>query len=795
MTSNGETQMSPLDRKLLRDLWRIKGQASAIGAVIAVGVLMLVMMSGLVTSLDETRRAYYERYRLAEVFAPVKRAPEHLLAELAAVPGVGTVEGRITGHALIDLAGLDLPLRALAVSIPDFRAPRLNDFYLSAGRLPRREHPDEILLLKGFADAHRLRPGDTFKVTINGARHRLRIVGLAQAPEFLYITAPGEIMSDDARYGVIWMSLTAISAAYDLDGAFNEALLSLGRYAQLPAVLDGVDRILEPYGGLGAYSLEDQTSNRFISEEIAGLRATAKAVPPIFLAVAAFLLYIVISRMVQAERGQIGLIKAFGYTNLETGAHYFKLIVVIAAGGAIVGCLLGIAAGRALVDMYLLYFKFPFLIFQLEPMSFITGFLVSVLSASAGGLLVLRQVFKLTPASAMRPATPPDFSHTGSLARYVQSRLDQPSRMVIRRLTRQPGRMAGATLGIAAGMALSVAMIGIMNGFNRTIDLTFNVVDHSDLSLSFNEPLSDAVVFTLQSLPGVIEVEPIRYVPVVLHHGLNRYLGTITGLTPDARLYRAVNRSMETIPLRENGIFLGQALASILGVRPGDSLTVEVREGRRPTLTIPVAGVAETLLGAPVFMDLGSLNRSLREPNRISGAYLRIDSARRGAIYRALKDMPMVAGVSLKDDARGALQKQMDSGAGAMRYVMIAIASIITFGIVYNAARIAYAERARDLASLRVIGFSRGETAFVLLGELAVVTLAALPLGAVLGYYLSFAVAVGFSTDLYQIPAVFSPQSYGMAALAVMSAAAVSGWLVKRDIDTADLVSALKIRE
>ncbi|HBM83087.1 MAG TPA: ABC transporter permease [Halieaceae bacterium] len=787
--------MSPLDRKLLRDLWRIKGQATAIGAVIAVGVLLLVMMSGLITSLDETRRAYYERYRLADVFAPVKRAPQHLLAELAAIPGVNMVEGRITGYALIDLPWLGIPLRAQAISVPDFDAPRLNDFYLTAGRAPSRERLDEVMLLKGFADAHDLQPGDVLRVTMNGARRTLRIVGLAQAPEFLYTTAPGELMSDDARYAVIWMNRQSLAAAYDLDGAFNEALLSIGRDGQSERVINAVDRLLDPYGGFGAYGLEDHTSNRFITEEIAGLRATGSAVPPIFLAVAAFLLYMVVSRIVEAERGQIGLIKAFGYTNFETGIHYFKLILAIAAGGAIVGCLLGILAGRALVDLYLLYFKFPFLIFQLEPGSFITGFTVSVGAASAGGLLVLRRVFSLTPAAAMQPPAPPHYKRLGNIARSIQSSLDQPSRMVVRRLTRQPARMAGAIAGIAAGMGLSVAMVGIMSGFNEAIDLTFNVVDQSDVSVTFNEPLSTTNLANLRNIPGVIDVQSIRYVSAVLEHGRKRHLGAISGLPPNPRLYRAVDRSMDTIHLPTSGIILAEPLARILNARAGDVLTIAVREGRRPTLEVPVAGIAQTLLGAPAYMDLDSLNRTLGEPNRMSGAYLRIDSTQKNAVYRTLKDMPTVAGVSLKQDARDALQEQMDMGAGAMRYIMLAVAGIITFGIVYNAARIAYAERARDLASLSVIGFSRSEVAFVLLGEIAVVTLVALPVGSVLGYYLSFAVAAGFSTDLYQIPAQVPVAAYGAAALAVLSAAGLSSWLVKQDIDNTDIVAALKGRE
>ena len=446
--------MNSLNRKLFRDLWRIKGQASAIGAVIAVGVLMLVMMTGLVTSLDETRRTYYERYRLADVFVPVNRAPEHRIAELAAIPGVSSAEGRVVGSALIDLPGRDLPLQAQAVSLPDFGTPRLNDIYLTDGRRLESDHADEILLLKSFATANGLSPGDSLSVTMNGKQRSLRIVGLAQAPEFLYTTAPGELITDDTRFGVIWMSRTALAAAYDMDGAFNEALLSIGLNSRLPAVLDAADRVLEPYGGLGAYGREDQTSNRFVSEEIDGLRATSTGVPPIFLAVAAFLLYIVISRLVESEREQIGLIKAFGYTDFEVGLHYFKFIIAIAAGGAAAGCLFGIAAGRAMINLYLEYYKFPFLIFQLDPASFITGFLVSVGAASAGGILVLRRVFALSPASAMRPPSPPDYSRTGRFGRILNSVLDQPSRMVLRRLTRQPGRMIGAMIGIAAGMAL-----------------------------------------------------------------------------------------------------------------------------------------------------------------------------------------------------------------------------------------------------------------------------------------------------------------------------------------------------
>ena len=333
---------SPLDRKLGRDLWRMKGQAIAIGLVISLGVLMLVMMDGLVSSLDETKRAYYERYRLADVFAPVKRAPNSVLKGLALVPGVAAVEGRITGGALIDMQGLSVPIRAQVVSLPEFGAPRLNDIFLSQGRLTNPAQEDEILILEAFAVAHGLQPGDTLSATMNGARHTFKITGLAQSPEFLFLAPPGELMPDDARFAVIWMSEKALGAAFDLEGTFNEALFSLARGADVSAVLDKVDRLLDPYGGVGAYGVEDQISNRFIQEEISGLEATRTSVPPLFLAVAAFLLNIVVSRMISAEREQIGLLKAFGYSSREIGLHYIKFILVIAAGGALAGCLFGV---------------------------------------------------------------------------------------------------------------------------------------------------------------------------------------------------------------------------------------------------------------------------------------------------------------------------------------------------------------------------------------------------------------------------------------------------------------------
>ncbi|MCI4645949.1 MAG: hypothetical protein MRY64_14300, partial [Hyphomonadaceae bacterium] len=472
-----------------------------------------------------------------------------------------------------------------------------------------------------------------------------------------------------------------------------------------------------------------------------------------------------------------------------------KFVVVIAAGGALLGCGLGVMSGQAMAGIYMTVYKFPFLLFRVDPAAFVTAMSVSIASATAGGLFVLRKVFALSPAVAMRPPAPADYSASAKLVDALRSALDQPSRMIVRRIARQPMRTFAAVIGIGAGMGLSVGMLGVLGGFDRAVHLSYSVIDRSDASVALIEPLDQKTIFELKRKDGVIEVEPYRTVSVVLRNGVKTHRGGINGLIHEPRLYRALSSDMSPIYIREDGITLSQPLAEKLDIAPGELLTVEVREGRRPVLTMPVVNVSESLLGSPAYLELTALNEALEEPGRVSGAYLRLDRDKSTAVYEALKNMPAVAGVSIKEDARNSFQSMMDQGAGAMRYVMAVIAAIITFGIVYNTARIAFAERAHDLASLRVIGFTKAEAAYVLLGELGVITFFAIPLGLLIGIGLAGAIAAAFSTDLYTVSATVGPTAMGIATLAVVIASVIAGWMVKRDVDRLELVSALKSRD
>lgn len=787
--------LSVLDRKLLRDLWRIKGQATAIVFVIAAGIALFVMSSGMMRSLDETMQTYYERHRFADLYAPAKRAPNLLLADIRALAGVAAAEGRIRGGGLVALPAVGAPISASVISYDVFAPAPINRLYLTRGRMMRPTHPDEILLLDSFARARGLQPGDPIAITMNGVRHEFRIVGLVLSPEFVYALPPGDFVIDDARFAVLWASPEAMEAAFDLDGAFNEVILVTARGANEKWLIERLDAMLSSYGAIGAYARADQLSNRFLVEELAQLRTMGRVMPPIFLGVAIFLLNVVITRLVQTEREQIGLLKAYGYTNREVGAHYFKFVAIIAIGGAVVGWLGGVYLGRMIGGVYQVYFHFPFLVYEPEFRTFWLALLFSNAAAAAGAVAAIRGAVTLSPAVAMRPPAPPKYTRGAAAARALTGFLDQPSRMIVRRLARQPLRAALTSLGIGAAMALSVMMRFNLNATDYMLDISFNIINRSDVFVTFVEPQSDKAVYELAAIKGVSYAEPFRSSAVMFSNDRIEHLGSITGLAEHPVLNRAVDKSLQSVDIRGAGIVLSEQLAELLDIEVGEILSIEVREGRRPRLEVPVTGIVEALIGTPAYMTTEALNRQLKEPGRISGAYLKIDPARRDAVYDELKGIPKIAGANLRREAYANFKKMIDEGPGTFRAIMTTFAIVIAAGVVYNSARIAFIERQRDLASLRVLGFTKVETGYVLLGELFLLAILALPVGAALGYLLWAYLAAALSTELYQIPVVYREDGLGYAAIIVLLSAIAAGAFVQRDIGKLDIASALKAKE
>ncbi|MDP3490289.1 MAG: FtsX-like permease family protein [Phenylobacterium sp.] len=787
--------MGALDRKLVRELWRMKIQALAIAFVIAGGVAVHLLAAGMLSSLQETRRTYYERYLFADIWAPTVRAPQHLIADIRRIEGVQAATTRIRVPALFAMEGMSAPATGEVLSLPDVGEAAVNRLHLIRGRLPAPGQRSEAVALQAFADAHGLEIGDTVPATLYGGRRRLTLVGIALSPEHVYAIGPGQFVPDDRLFGVLWMRRSALAQAVNQDEAFNEAVVRLSRDASEPAVIAELDRLLEPYGAPGAYGRADQISDAFVSSEIDQLATMGRVLPPIFLLVAAFLVNVVVSRLIAVQRAGIGLLKAFGYRDRDIIGHYLKLVAAIAATGVLIGGTAGIWLGRSMAELYMEYYRFPFLLFQADPADYATVVGVAMLTVMGGAALAVRRAAALNPAEAMTPAPPPDYSRTAGAWITRIKVLDQQSRMILRQIVRWPLRAALTVAGIAASGALLIGTMSMMDGIEVMIDSSFNVSNPHDVSVSFIEPRSRGALFSLAREDGVLASEPFRVVPVRLRHGAREERVAITGAPQDGTLSRMVDRHNRPVWPHPGGLILSSDLAAKLQVRAGDLVEAQVTEGRRPLLSLPVASVTTSYIGSQARMELQDLNRALGEGSQISGVWLTVDADRTEALYARLKETPQIAGVGLQAEAAKKLAAMLDENLGRSILIFVFFASLIASGVVYNTVRISFAERQRELASLRVLGFSRADVSYILLGEVAFLTLLALPLGAAAGTGLAWYLAHAMSSDLFRLPFAIAPATFGVAGAVVVLITVVASLMVRAQIDRLDMAEALKTGE
>ncbi len=787
--------MRALNKKLWRDLWDMRGMVLAIALVQVGGIGTFVMSLTTYDSLVLSRDNYYREQRFAEVFASLKRAPSSLAERIRDIPGVDQVQTSVVAPVRLTVSGFGDPVTGTLVSIPDTHPPLLNSLHLRRGRIIEAGRDDEVVINETLADAHALEPGDRLTATINGRRKSLTIVGVALSPEYIYAVAAGAVFPDDKRYGVLWMGRTPLAAAYDMEGAFNSVALTLAPGVVAEAVIQRLDLLLARYGSHGAYPRKDQISHRFLTEELHGLEIMALVFPVIFLGVAAFLLNVVISRLIDTQREQIAILKAFGYSNRDVGRHYAALVLVIVLLGLAGGIAVGIWMGTGLSGIYAEFYHFPVLNYVLEPWVIALAALVSLAAGLAGTLYAVRRAVRLPPAEAMRPASPTAYRPTLIERLGLQRWLSQPTRMIARHVERRPFKSLLTVAGIAAACGVIMVSNFQEDSIHYMIDVQYAMSERQDLSVIFTEPSSHDALYSLAGLEGVEHVEGVRTVPARLRFEHRSYLGSLQGLEPDGQLRRLLDAQLQHVELPAEGVLLTDYLAELLDIKPGELLTVEVLEGNRTVLQIPVTGLTNEYLGVSAYLRRAVLNRLLREDNAVSGAYLAVDDAYHDQIYADLDAMPRVAGTVVRESAIKSFYQTMEETILFFTFVTALLGGSIAFGMVYNSARIALSERDRELASLRVLGFTHGEIAYIMLGELAVLTLAALPLGFLFGRGLCAYLSHEIRSDLYRVPLVLEPNTYAFASAIVLASAAISGLMMWHKLKRLDLIGVLKTRE
>ncbi|MGA0603177.1 ABC transporter permease [Caulobacter sp. KR2-114] len=787
--------MRALDRKLLRDLWRLKWQAAAIALLIACGVAVSVTAFSTQEALRSAQQREYAAARFADVFATAKRAPLSVTRDLARIDGVVAVDARAMKVGLMQVPGLERPATARLISLPDDDQAGLNRMVLVQGRMPAPGRADEAVALKTFLDAAHVGLGQRLWMVIDGRRFSVIVVGAALSAEFAYLPGPASQLPDDAHQGVFWAPRPWVERATGLGGAFSSVSLKLAPGASGPAALAAVDRLLAPYGGQPAYLREDQVSTKFQDEHIKQLGIMALVIPPIFLAVAAGLVSLVLGRMVDSEREQIGLLKAFGYEDWEAASNYLRLALVIGLIGAVAGALLGAWLAGALTGLFSHFVRFTQFERRFSWIAFAGASLVSMAAAAAGSLLAVRRAVRLSPAVAMQPPTPAVFRR-GLIERLpLWAALDQPTRMIVRSFERYPGRALLTMTGFGLSLSLLIGTQFFFGSVDEIMDQAYFRARRWTDVIGFAEARDARAVAEAARLPGVIAAEPIRIASARIRVGGREEKTILFGLDPGASLARPLDGRDRPIGFEGRGLVLSDSLARRLGVQAGDQAEVEVYEDRRPRVLLPVTAIARDYAGLSAYMARGELNRLMGEGDLASGANLRTATDRRPAFYDAIVGAPLIVGSSSRDDVVAEWRRSV---AGTMTVEMtlyLAFASAIAFGIAYNVCRIDLSDRARDLATLRVLGFGEAECAYILAGELMFLGLAATPLGVLGGQALAQTLSVAFSHEEMRIPAIITADAYGRSLAAYLTAIAVAGALVVSRVWSLDLVSVLKSKE
>ncbi|MCC5806018.1 MAG: FtsX-like permease family protein [Opitutales bacterium] len=787
--------MRNLHRKLFRDVGAMKGQSAAIGVVVAAGVMILIVFVTTYDALTLTQNRFYEDRQFAEVFADLKRAPNNVAGRLRDVDGVNHVETRVSASVRIEVQGFGEPVRGRIVSLPEEHEPLVNRLYLREGDFPPPWRADAMAVNEVFAEAHGLRPGDTLDVIIRGQLETLTVSGIVLSPEFIYQLGPNDLVPDYKRYGVLWMRERGLAKAFAMDGAFNNAVFTLRPDASPERVIALVDEVLAPYGGIGAYGREDQLSHRFLQEELEQVRTMATVLPVIFLGVAAFLLHVLMGRIIRTQREQIAVLKAFGHTNTEIAAHYALFTGLIVMVGAVVGTALGAWAADGLARLYMEYFRFPEISFRLQAWVMAVAFLVAGGAAFLGAYGAVRSAVSLPPAEAMRPPLPERFHRTALERSALWTRVSQPTRIVLRNLSRHPLKAGLSVTGIALAGALLLVGSQMFKAIDHMVDFQYRFVLLMDIHLTFTEPTPERAAGELLHKPGVRFVEGYRSVPVRLVNGTSEYQTSLLGIDAESRLRGIVDAERRPVPVPPEGILLTTYLADYLGIRPGDSVQVELLEGRRRTLSVPLAGVVEEPIGVSAYMERRAVNRLMREGPAISGAWILTDDEQRDTLFRELRDLARVDGIGLVGDAEAAFRRHLDDTLLAFMGIVLLLSVSIAFAVIYNNARIALAERMRELATLRVLGFTRFEVSWILIGEVALLTFVAIPAGWGIGVGFAYALNQAMALDMYRVPFILTPWTFAFSAAGVLTASVLSVLVMSKRILRIDMVTALKTGE
>ncbi len=783
-------------RKAVRSVWRGRRSYAACVALLAIGVAVFISFNLLFVNLTAAQQSHYRELRFADAFAVVQGIPNEAVARLADIDGVAAVRATLTYEARMPRD--DDTLRPVTLRLTSYEprdGARLNDFELTEGALPGR---DGILVGSGFAAAHSLAPGDALPLVIGGREITPQVDGFVRAPEYVYaIPDTGTLFPDAEIFGFGYMERSRLETLAGRTGLSNRVAFAFAEGVSLADLRPQLEESLRPYGLRSLTDRDGQASHAMLQQEVDSIGAMATSLPSVFILMAAVILTIMLGRVIEQERMQIGTLKAFGFANRAIVGHYLLYGCFAGGAGGLIGVGLGVAMTDGISAVYLEYFNMPALRVPPDPRYLAGGFVLALASGVLGALGGARRVLKLEPAEAMRPLAPPPV-RGDILARlpFLRALLASHGMMAIRNLGRNRFRSAFVLLGLSFSFALTALLVSFGEIFDALLFDQFTKIELYDAKMTLASPVSyPAALEAARALPGVTNAEAILELPCELSRAHLRETVTLTALPRDSDLFHLYDAERRVaVPLPSGGAVLSASLAEKLHARQGDILRLKTPYTGDDTYPLPVADIVASNLGAGAYLCADTLWALLDQAPAAGALLLEIPAAGIPKLRAALADARNITALAAQADTRQSYDVMLDSFIGLIYFMSLAGVGV-AYAIIRSTAAISLSERSREYATMRVLGMHPREIARVVGFEYWVLLAVAIPPGIALTRGLKAAMADMINNDLFTIPLYTAPASFAAAAaLCVLTVALCNRSAVKR-VSGFDMVEVLKERE
>jgi len=781
--------MKKLDMRLIRMIRHSKGQFISVTMIIAVALCIYVLYSMLSFNIRSGVASYYTLTEMNDITVQLVRIPQGAIHAVEQIEGVKLVQGRVSFDVPLKVSDPNEKITVRLISMPQ-SGGAVNKPYILGGT-DLKMNATHCAVLQQFADGRDIHRGDEMTPIINGTEHRLKVSSIVASSEFVYLMENDQsLMPAPRKFGVLYVDEAFAQSALGYGGSYNELLIKLDKGADLDRVSKLLETHLGKYGVRRITKLPDQISNNILEQKMDGVDKMSKVLPVLFLAVAAIVIVILLSRAVSTDRITIGVLKATGYSNGTILMHYVKYALTIGLTGATVGSILGLFFSVPVIRLFITYFNIPLMNIRIQPEFLLGGVVLTGIFCVGSGLLGARGILKIMPADSMRPEAPKTGNHM-ALEKwpFIWNLLNTNWRMVIRNIGRTRRRFLFLTLGLALAYAVNTVPLYLSNAVTEMFSEQFGAFQRMDYIIEFSKPLDSRALNQVTQLFHAEKAEPRSESPYELSNGWHRKVVSVIGIPANSTLYQLRDSSNHTLLLKSNGIYLTEALSKDLAAKVGDHIQIKNFIPGRSDVSIKVIGIVKQHLGINGYMELRTMQELLTETNAITSVMVTSHDDVKGK----LEDVKNVRSIRSTADLKNSFLEFTNTMALAIQVYML-FGGIMGFAIVYNSSIISIAERSLEFASLRIMGYEKNEVFGIISKENVLMALFALLLGIPLGMGFISAMASSFSSDLVTFPVIFTPDAFVGAAVGTMLFVVIAQWATYRRISGLDFIEAIKNR-